>query len=87
MRSSIEDFVKTEDTDINGDKPTSGVSNQVNEQFSADLCKKAYERIVKEIVDKRERIANKSERRSKNPMRSSRNASLNTCSNNMSHLV
>ena len=57
MRSSIEDFVKSEDTDINGDKPTSGVSNQVNEQFSANLYKKAYERVVNEIVDKRERIA------------------------------
>ena len=66
MRSSIEDFVKSEDIDINGDKPTSGVSNQVNEQFSAKLYKKAYARVVKEIVDKRERIAKKSERRSKN---------------------
>ena len=57
MRSSIEEFVKSEHIDINGDKPTSGVSNQVIEQFSAELCKKAYERVVKEIVDKRERIA------------------------------
>ena len=38
-------------------KPTSGVSNQVIEQFSTELHKKAYERVVKEIVDKRERIA------------------------------
>ena len=38
-------------------EPTSGVSNQVIEQFSADLRKKAYERVVNEIVDKRERIA------------------------------
>ena len=47
MRSSIEDFVKS----------TSGVSNQVIQQFSAELYKKAYERVVKEIVDKRDRIA------------------------------
>ena len=35
----------------------SGVSNQMIDQFSADLYKKAYDRVVKEIVDKRERIA------------------------------
>ena len=57
MRSSIEEFVKSEDIDINGDKPISGVSHEVIEQFSAELYKKAYERVVKEIVDKRERIA------------------------------
>ena len=57
MRSSIKDFVKSKDIDINGDKPTSGVSNQVIEQFSAELFKKAYERVEKEIVEKRERIA------------------------------
>ena len=66
MRSSIEDFVKSEDIDINGDKPTSGVSNQAIEQFSAELYKKAHERVVKEIVDRRERMAKQSERRSKN---------------------
>ena len=44
MRSSIEEFVKSENIDINGDKPTSGVSNEVIELFSADLYKKAYER-------------------------------------------
>ena len=57
MRSSIEDFIKSEYIDINGDRPTSGVSNQMIDQFSADLYKKAYDRVVKEIVDKRERIA------------------------------
>ena len=40
-------------------KPTSGVPNQLIDQFSAELYKKAYERVVKEIVDKRERIAKK----------------------------
>ena len=59
MRSSIE-----EDIDINGDKPYVRVSNQVIEQFSAELYKKAYERVVKETVDKRE--LQKSQRRSKN---------------------
>ena len=53
----MEEFVKSEDFDINGDKPTSGVSNQVIEQFSAELQKKAYDRVVKEIADKRKRIA------------------------------
>ena len=38
-------------------KPTSGVSNQVIEQLSAELYKKAHERVVNEIVDKHERIA------------------------------
>ena len=56
MRSPTEEFVKSEDIDINGDKPTSGVSNQMTEQLSAHLYKEAYER-VKEIVDKRERVA------------------------------
>ena len=50
MRSSIEEFVKSKDVDINGDKPTSGVSFE-------ELCKKVYDRVVKETVDKRERIA------------------------------
>ena len=57
MRSSIEEFIKSEDIDINGDRPMSGVSNQMIDQFSAELYKKAYDRVVKEIVDKRERIA------------------------------
>ena len=57
MRSSTEEFVKSEDIDINGDKLTSGVLIQVIEQFSAELYKKAYERVVKEIVDKREKVA------------------------------
>ena len=57
MRSPIEEFVKSEDIDINGDKPTSGVSHQMVDQFSAELYKKAKERVVKEIVDIRERIA------------------------------
>ena len=57
MRSSIEEFVNSEDIDINGDKPTSRVPNQMIDQFSAELYKKAYERVVKEIVDKCERIA------------------------------
>ena len=30
-------------------KPTSGVSNQVIEHFSAELNKKAYERVVKKL--------------------------------------
>ena len=34
-----------------------GFLNQVIEQFSAELYKKAYERVVKEIVDKREKVA------------------------------
>ena len=72
MRSSIEEFVTSEDIDINGDKPTSGGSNQVIEQFSAKLHKKAYERAVNETVDKRE--WQESQRRSKKPKRSSRNA-------------
>ena len=59
MRSSIEEFIKSEDIDINGDRPMSGVSNQMIDQFSADLFKKAYDRVVKEIVDKREKIAKK----------------------------
>ena len=59
MGSSIEEFVKSEDIDVNEDKPTSGGSNQVIEQFCAELRKKAYYRVVKEIVDKRERIAKK----------------------------
>ena len=57
MRSSIEEFIKSEDIDINGDRPMSGVPNQMIDQFSDDLYKKAYDRVVKEIVDKRERIA------------------------------
>ena len=57
MLSSIEEFIKSEDIDINGDGPMSGVSNQMIDQFSAELFKKAYDRVVKEIVDKRERIA------------------------------
>ena len=57
MRSSIEEFIKSEDIDINGDGPMSGVSNQMIDQFSADLYKKAYDRVVKETVDKRKRIA------------------------------
>ena len=57
MRSPIEEFVKSEDVDINGDKPTSGVSNQMVDQFSAELHKITWERVVKEVVDKRERIA------------------------------
>ena len=40
--------------------------NKVIEQFSAEMYKKAYERVVKEIVDKREKGCKKSERRSKN---------------------
>ena len=52
MRSPIEEFIK-------GDRPMSGVSNQMIDQFSAELYKKAYDRVVKEIVDKRERIAKK----------------------------
>ena len=36
------------------DEPTSGGSNQVIEQFSAELYKKAYGRVVKETVDKPE---------------------------------
>ena len=56
MRSSIEEFIKSEDIDINGDRPMSGVSNQMIDQFSADLYKKAYDRVVRD-VDKRERIA------------------------------
>ena len=56
MRSSIEEFIESEDIDINGDRPISGVSNQMIDQFS-DLYKKAYDRVVKEIMDKRERIA------------------------------
>ena len=35
MRSSIEEFVKSEDIDTNGDKPAPGVSNQAIEQHSA----------------------------------------------------
>ena len=57
MRSSIEEFIKSEDIDINGDSPMSGVPNQMIDQFSDDSYKKAYDRVVKEIVDKRERIA------------------------------
>ena len=57
MRSSNEEFVKSEDIDVNGDKPTSGVSNQMIDHLSAELCKKAYECVVKDIVDKRERKA------------------------------
>ena len=57
VRSPIEEFVKSEDIDINGDKPTSGVSHQMVDQFSAELYKKAKERVVKEIVDIRKRIA------------------------------
>ena len=57
MRSSIEEFVQSEDIDIHGDKPSSGVSNQMFDQFSAESYMKSYERVVKEIVDKRERIA------------------------------
>ena len=68
MRSSIEEFAQSGDIDIHGCKPTSGVSNQMIDQFSAESYKKGYERVVKEIVDKRERIA-KSERRSKNQRR------------------
>ena len=61
MRSSIEEFVKSEDIDINGDKPTSGVSNPTIDQFPAELYKKAYVRVVKEFVGKRERVAKKRE--------------------------
>ena len=57
MRSSIEEFAQSEDIGIHGDKPTSGVSNQMIDQFSAESYKKSYERVVKEIVDKREMIA------------------------------
>ena len=49
MRSSIEEFIKSEDTDINGDRPMSGVSNQMIEQFSAEWYKKAYDCVVKEM--------------------------------------
>ena len=56
MRSSIEEFIKAEDIDINGDRPMSGVSNQMIDQLSAELYKKAHDRVVKEIVDKRKRI-------------------------------
>ena len=52
MRSSIEEFVKLEDIDINGDKPTSRASNQMIDQFSEKLYKKACECVVKDIVDK-----------------------------------
>ena len=44
MRSSIEQFIESEDIDINGDKPASGVSNQAIEQHSAVLYKRAYDR-------------------------------------------
>ena len=57
MRSSIEEFVKSEDIDIDGDKPAPGVSNQATEQHSANLFQRACKRVVNQIVDKRERIA------------------------------
>ena len=62
MRSSLEEFTKSEDIDINGDRPMSGVSNQMIDQFSAELFKKAYDRVVKEIVDKTRKNCKKSER-------------------------
>ena len=62
MRSSIEEFTKSEDIDINGDRPMSGVSNQMIDQFSAELFKKAYDRVVKEIVDKTRKNCKKTER-------------------------
>ena len=70
MRSSIEEFVKAEDIDINGDKPAPGVSNQAIEQHSAVLYKRAYDRVVQEIVDKRDRIA-KNQKTKQKPKRSS----------------
>ena len=53
----MRNFVKSEDIDINGDKPTSEVSNQMIDQLSAEMYKKACERVVKDIMDKRERKA------------------------------
>ena len=87
MRSSIEDFVKSEDIDINGDKPTSGVSNQVIEQFSAELCKKAYERVVKEIADKRERIAKNHKKEAKTEEELTKRQPKQLLEQYVSHLV
>ena len=46
--------------------PRQEFQTRLTDQFSAELYKKAYERVVKEIVDQRERIAKKSVIRSKN---------------------
>ena len=62
MRSSIEEFTTSEDIDINGDRPMSGVSNQMIDQFSAELFKRAYDRVVKEIVDKTQKNCKKTEK-------------------------
>ena len=41
MRSSIEEFIKSEDIDINGDRPMSHVPNQMIDQFSDDLVQES----------------------------------------------
>ena len=86
MRSSIEEFVKSEDIDIDGDKPAPGVSNQATEQHSANLFQRACERVVNQIVDKRERIA-KNLKDLQRPKKSFRNVSPNGCWSSMSRLA
>ena len=57
MRSSIDEFINPRTLTSMVIDPCLVFSNQMIDQFSADLYKKPYDRVVKEIVDKRERIA------------------------------
>ena len=65
---SIDEARNFDDNDTNGDKPLRGYTRESVEWLSEDLYEKSYDSVVKEIVDKRERIAT-SERESEKTRR------------------